>query len=221
MNEGLLVIAFDDGYDTDYTVAFAEMQSRGVVGTSYINGLYIRMGFENRLNVAQINEMIIGGWDFQCHAWGHLNLSTISEMTIHREFFKNIDFFASNGWAKPLHHAYPIGAYNDLARSVLKKYYKSGRKGLFVSSESLQGYTVTDFSLLNAMDSQITTQEQLDNLKTILDQTITENKIMMPYWHHLTGDKLTYFLAFLDYAKSTGVRFVTHSEMYNLLVANQ
>lgn len=221
MIEGLLSISFDDGFLTDYSVAFPEMQSRGVVGTSFICGLYIELGYSNRLTRAQINEMIIAGWDFQCHTLAHANISTITEMSIHRQFFKNIDFFNRNGWSKPLHHAYPYGMYNDLARSTLKKYYKSGRRGLTVASKNLQDSVVTDFSLLNAMDAQITTQLQLDSMKNILDQAIVEKKVMMPYWHELTGDKLTYFISFLDYAKSTGVRFVTQSELYEILVANQ
>jgi len=68
-----VVITFDDGDSTVYTVAFPIMKEYGFVGVNYIVGTY--MGAEGFMNADQLKETIAAGWEVGSHTMTHANLT--------------------------------------------------------------------------------------------------------------------------------------------------
>ena len=64
-----------------------------------------------------------------------------------------------------------------------------------------------------------TIDKTLNELKTILDNAISNNMCMIVYWHDwdLTADQKTTLEAFIDYAKTTTVNFCTLSQIPTLV----
>lgn len=71
-----VVFTFDDGNESDYSVAYKIMSERGLSGVSYI--ITSHVGKEGKLSWYQIHEMISNEWEFGCHTHTHPHLAKLS-----------------------------------------------------------------------------------------------------------------------------------------------
>jgi peptidoglycan/xylan/chitin deacetylase (PgdA/CDA1 family) len=77
-----VLITFDDGHLDNYTSAFPIMREFGFSGVLYLVVNYV--GFEDYLNVPQIQEMAAAGWEIGSHSLNHRDL-TVLEPPLQRQ----------------------------------------------------------------------------------------------------------------------------------------
>lgn len=215
VDEPLLCLTFDDGYKTDYTFVYPEMVSRGMRGTTYVVGYYTDY-ISKYMTSAELLDLHQNGWDIQCHTFDHPYLSTLTPSLVHKQMRDNDNKFKAIGLPLAEHHAFPYGAYNHDTRKVISNYRKSQR-ATAGTVPSVQSLDEIDLTKIGAQIADIETVAKYNEIKVLLDQAIEENKVLVLYWHEMTESKKAFFTQFLDYAVSTGIRTVTHKELYEII----
>lgn len=109
-----VIISFDDGWDSNYSVAYPYMKSLGLKGTCYL--IQERIDTTNYLTTDNIQEMHSAGWDMCNHTVNHINMSAYSQDEAAAEIVGCKNWLSSLGFTRRnehLHLAYPQGGYND------------------------------------------------------------------------------------------------------------
>ena len=212
-----MCMTFDDGRATDHTIAYPEMRARGVRGTSYLIGSRVSYDW----NVWR--RMWLDGWDVQCHSYVHVNLTNLTEAELHADIQTQNTKFVAERLPVPEHHAYPFGAYNATVRSVISEYRKTQRHTGY-DLGSVMSWDEVEYDAIKSLHADITTEEKMTQIRDAIDLTKDETGILVTYTHSIV-DEVTdssqclrvYFMEMLEYALSKGLRFVTISELYNLV----
>ena len=130
-DRGIVTIAFDDGYDSDYTHARPVLDRYHFPATSYVVGSLV--GGPGRLSVAQLkNLQDLNGWDIASHSYTHSNLTERAGSEIDTDLDLSKQFLVQNGLYRGSEHfAYPNGIFDsDELRSLVQKYFKTARTAL-------------------------------------------------------------------------------------------
>jgi peptidoglycan/xylan/chitin deacetylase (PgdA/CDA1 family) len=130
-DRGIVTIAFDDGYDSDYTHARPVLDRYHFPATSYVVGSLV--GGPGRLSVAQLkNLQHLNGWDIASHSYTHSNLTERAGSEIDTDLELSKQFLVQNGLYRGSEHfAYPNGIFdNDELRSLVQKYFSTARTAL-------------------------------------------------------------------------------------------
>lgn len=228
LKKPLLVLTFDDGFETDYTIAYPLLKERGIVGTSFINGAHVgnEQGKQRRMSWDQIKELNQSGWDIQGHTFSHPKLSELTADDIHKEFELNNSAFENNGLPAPRHTAYPYGDHDEVVKNIGKEYRETLRRTDPFSDYPYNTWDNIDFYNLTALLSDINDDDldRKDRLKKYIDQAIINDGILVFYSHEFKGSDASeyetqtdYYLEVVDYAIEKGIEFVTMSEMYDLV----
>lgn len=107
-----IVISFDDGYLSDYTVAMPTLHRHGWAGVLNLIVDNVRPG---DLTALQVRRLIAAGWEIDSHTVTHADVSALDEAGLQREiggartdlrrmFHQPVDFFC-----------YPAGRYDAAA----------------------------------------------------------------------------------------------------------
>lgn len=221
--EPLLAITFDDGYLTDFEIAYPLLKARGIRGTSFI--WVERTGtFDRAMDWEQLHHLKNDGWGVECHTYSHPRLAELTDEEIDEQFKLVDENFIANDLPAPHHHAFPFGSQNADVRRIAMLYRKTARRINPVGSVPYNTYEDIDFSNLNARGSDIrdnNVSTRLPDLKHAIDETIDNNGILIFYSHEMkenAGDyetKPEYFEELIDYAVASGIKFVTMEELYN------
>ena len=174
----MVVITFDDGYDTDYTTAFPILASRGLLGTSYVCAG--RIGQPGKLGWAQIRELIDAGWTIGCHTNSHPKLTTLTEQQIRAEMVEVNSAFLAASLPVPQHHAYPLGVCDEMVKSVVGEYRLSGR-----ALESGSG-AVTHAGDWMELRSYGIYNHGVVRIKELIDRAIERDQCLILYTHRIT-----------------------------------
>jgi peptidoglycan/xylan/chitin deacetylase (PgdA/CDA1 family) len=119
-----VVMTFDDGLESTYTIAYPIMQKYGIVGTVYVVPSWV--GHSGYLTLEQLTELHDAGWTIASHTWDHQDLTTLSIADIDTELQSTIDWLNLHGFTDGAYQlAYPYGNYND---TVVQEVSKLGIK---------------------------------------------------------------------------------------------
>ncbi|MFZ0442546.1 MAG: polysaccharide deacetylase family protein, partial [Methanobacterium sp.] len=111
-SEDPIVITFDDGFESTYSIAFPIMQQYGIKGTVYVVPSWI--GSPGYLTLAELNILHNAGWTIANHSWDHQPLPTLTTQQITTEIQSTIDWLNQNGFSDGAYYlAYPYGQYNN------------------------------------------------------------------------------------------------------------
>lgn len=75
-----IIIAFDDSFKTDLTVAFELMTNQGLKGTEYAVSSFV--GQTDRLKQRDLNRMYASGWDICNHSATHPHMANMPESQV-------------------------------------------------------------------------------------------------------------------------------------------
>ena len=176
----MVVITFDDGYDTDYATAFPILDSRGIPGTSYVCAG--RIGQPGKLEWAQIGELLDAGWTIGCHTNSHPDLTTLTEQQIREEMVEVNSAFLAASLPAPQHHAYPLGRFDELVKSVVGEYRLTGR-GLESGGETITSAGADDWMELRSYGIY---NHGVVRIKALIDRAIERNQCLILYTHRIT-----------------------------------
>ena len=145
-DKAYVIFTFDDGYKSDYELAYPLFKELGIRGTSFIIGKYADDNVANTMSWDNIFEMYSEGWDFQCHTYAHSNLKKLSSSEIAQSMQKQNAAFEAHGLSAPQIIAFPYGEYDENAIRSLKEYRKLMRKAYY-DDKYLQFYELNPYEL--------------------------------------------------------------------------
>lgn len=215
-----VVVTFDDGYATDYSEAFAYMQTKNIKGTSFINSTTIDgAGYMTAANLAT---MYAAGWDIGNHTDTHTSLTTLGGQAAQETAIANCKSYLDGlGLTRASDYvAYPNGAYDaDTLAAMAAQSMKLGRIILdspwTLSEMAANWYEIPSRSMQNIFT--------LAEAKAYLDNAICQGRVAILYFHKLVASSPTLsqwlisdFQALMDYINSKNMVSLTISQLYGL-----
>ncbi|MGF7119213.1 chitobiase/beta-hexosaminidase C-terminal domain-containing protein [Methanobacterium oryzae] len=217
-----IIITFDDGFESVYTVAYPIMEQYGIKGTVYINPGWV--GAPGYLTQAQLTALHNAGWTIANHSWGHALLPELPKEAVTTEIQTAIDWLNNNGFQDGAYHlAYPYGGYNDTVLEVCSELgIKTARTVNWGTiSNDYTNYLELPIILLRSDTPTNAWQSELDNSIAhkntaifLLHNIVTGNPIIL---EDVTVD---IFRTIIEYINQTGVKTLTINEWYNYEMDN-
>jgi peptidoglycan/xylan/chitin deacetylase (PgdA/CDA1 family) len=210
-DKAIVVIATDDGYETNYTNLKPILDARGLKATFYINGSFI--GNTNYLTWEQLQELYEDGYDLQSHSFRHWRFDTLTKSEIISEIVKNDSAFLANDIALPRHFAYPEGVYNDYVRNVVDSFYLTSRSTL----ETYYNYPKGDRYALTC--KYVNFLDDLDDVKDYFDALATAKGATIMFSHQVLGaPTVEYWTNVISYIQDTlDLQILTMDQLYDSL----
>jgi peptidoglycan/xylan/chitin deacetylase (PgdA/CDA1 family) len=114
-----VVLTFDDGYTSFYTVAFPQLKKHGYPGTLFV--ITDAVGQRGFVTWDEIKEMSVGGMEIGAHTVNHLDLSTLSGEKLRFEIAESRKALEAQINRPVLFFAYPAGRYNDKTLEAVRE----------------------------------------------------------------------------------------------------
>lgn len=127
-DRAIVTFGFDDGYESDYSVARPALDKHHFPATSYVIGSLV--GGPGRLSIEQLKSLQdLNGWDIASHSYTHSNLTERARPEIETDLRLSQEFLERNGlYSGSEHFAYPYGEFDNLElRSLVQKYFVTAR----------------------------------------------------------------------------------------------
>jgi peptidoglycan/xylan/chitin deacetylase (PgdA/CDA1 family) len=132
-----VMIAFDDGYESNYSLAFPVLKKYGFKAVIFLIGrdmLEKSSGSIPHLSDIQITEMAesglieFGSHTFNAHYYleGRPIATVMHEEELKKDFEKMKEIFETKGLTEPSAISYPYGKYNEKVLKVAEEFYKFG-----------------------------------------------------------------------------------------------
>jgi peptidoglycan/xylan/chitin deacetylase (PgdA/CDA1 family) len=213
------ILTFDDNKESQYSVAYAYMQSRGLRGTCYI--MPNRVGAAGYMSLAQMQEMYNAGWDMSVHDFDNWVNTYLTQPEFSTQLVSLISYLKTNGFTRNnchLHAAYPQGAYNNF---ILAEMANQGMlTGRSTKNRTQANYTDNRYILTRQVPVNTTALAQA---KAFVDRAIADGGAVFLNFHLLvttpsvdTEWATTDFQALVDYllSKKEQIDVVTTTEWY-------
>jgi len=116
-----VAITFDDGYENNYTNAFAAIKKYRIPATIFV--VVNNIGREGYLNRAQIKEMSASGLvSVDSHTMSHSYLPSVSDKRqLKKEIFTSKTALQSITGKKKMSFSYPQGGFNEEIRAMVRE----------------------------------------------------------------------------------------------------
>ncbi len=214
-----IIFTFDDGYISDYALAYPILRQYGIRGTSYIIPKYQDNGTANALTWDMVKEMKQYGWVFGCHTYAHSDLKKMTADAIKTSMRKVNESFIAQGLESPAIHAFPFGFYDQEAIEAMKPFRIQMRKAFyeckFVDPKTADPYEV------DCCSADMRSEKRLKEHEALVDKAIKQKAIIvfrchclykesvddMGDWPVQTDSRL--FKKLVKYCVDKGCRFMT------------
>jgi len=220
---GKLVISFDDGELTDYTIAHKELRRRGLAGCSYVFGG--RIPGTGKLLWSHARAMKAKGHEIECHGYLHRSRQNMTAQEIISDMLNNNDAFVSGNLSAPQHHALPFGWYNSEVLDATNPY----RKTIRTTSGSSASYPVntkesfeTD-KVLHAKSFDCSTEDDFNEVKDYLDFVEANLVVGIIFGHTIVNEPEpykgleSYFVKTLDYILEKKIEVISIERVIDAL----
>ncbi|HUK85977.1 MAG TPA: polysaccharide deacetylase family protein, partial [Candidatus Acidoferrum sp.] len=215
--QGIISIAFDDGWQNQYDNAYPLLSSRGMNATFYI--ISSRVNTTNYMTVAELQTLQNSGSEIGSHSVSHPDFTTLSDAQIQNE--SQLSKQTLQSWGLSVNDfAYPYGVRNNHTDSIVAKYYQSARSG-YVGPYIIQ--LPTSQFLLPGFAGETGDTTALSKAENMVDQVSSSNGWTIIFFHNILPTVTNNFsmstkdfASFLDYVSSKGVRTLTVNQALNL-----
>ncbi|MDD1774906.1 MAG: Ig-like domain-containing protein [Methanobacterium sp.] len=216
------IITFDDGYKSTYSIAYQYMQSKGIVGTVYINGDY-SIGNPGTLSQSNLFEMNLAGWCIANHSYEHVDLSSLTDQQIYNVLLANINFLNSLGLNGGYHVAFPGGLYNQNVLEVMNELgIKTGR---CIDPVLINNQYLNELNLYMLPSYPLSADVTVSEVESWINEAINTNSTIIltvhdivdsnaTDWTYLTSD----FKLIIDYIANCGIRTITIDDFYEEVI---
>jgi peptidoglycan/xylan/chitin deacetylase (PgdA/CDA1 family) len=171
----IVTFVFDDGNETDYTVARDIFKSQGEVASTAVVTDWVNT--ENYLSVSQLHELSQDGWEIMGHTVSHPNLRSFSESQIEDELSRSKA--ALESWGLPVRNlVYPYNKNNETVRRIAAKYYRAAREG----GKQPNGPDADRYDL-KSYSSELSFWHKMSEIKGHIDRAYSEKKWLILYQH--------------------------------------
>jgi len=112
----LIMISFDDGYETDYTIALPMLRKYGFKGVSFVTTGFL--GKDGYMNWGQIQKLKEGGFSIQSHTHTHSLLKATHGGNIKQELSISKKSIEERLKSKVISLSLPGGSYSKKVRTI-------------------------------------------------------------------------------------------------------
>lgn len=226
LNCAYVAFTFDDGYFSDYELAFPILKKYGIRGTSYIIPKYEDENKPYTLTWAEVKEMYAYGWIFGCHTYAHSNLSLLTDDEIAKSMRMVNDAFKKHGLSIPAIGAYPYGKYNQRVINAIRPYRIQMRKA-FYETKLVNINNVNPYEI-DSVSADMRSEKRLKEHEAVVDEACREKKVLvfrchclyrtqvndMGEWVVQTDSRL--FEQLVKYCVDKGCKFITMKDLIRL-----
>lgn len=223
LRKPIIAITFDDGFMSDYDVAFPILKTRGIVATSFVITGDVGVK-ERRMDWHHLHELKNAGWGIEDHTVTHRKLAELTDEEIRQEMEGSNQAFIDNGFPIPRHLAYPLGSGSNDERvhNIVAQYRKTARMTTNPSTSVYNLYNDIDMYSLQARGTDIRddNQELIQIRKNEIDEIVKNRGIGILFSHEMLDDagdyetKTEFWKEIIDYAINKDVEFVTMDQLY-------
>ena len=225
---GQVLIVFDDGNVAQYDTAFQYMQTKGILGTAYVNGATIGESGAGTMTLSELQQMDAAGWAIANHGFNHQSFSGLSDSDIISEIQNNINFLTSNGLSGRGAYdlSFPGGYYGSTQADVDRIFglmeslgVQTGRtiNGDPTTLSSMYMYQVPGYVVQNT-DPVATITSMIDQAKTGSTVVLLFHNIVATaddqnpnYYDYLSSN----FKSIIDYISTNQITTMTIDQLYN------
>jgi len=127
VRRGQVLIDFDDGHNTDYTMGFPILRKYGLRATSYVITSIIGQS-PNAMTVSQLLELRDAGWTIGSHTHDHHDLRTLTPEEVRYQLAASQNRLKSWGLVPGCYFlATPFGTWSQDIRAIAEQFYISAR----------------------------------------------------------------------------------------------
>jgi peptidoglycan/xylan/chitin deacetylase (PgdA/CDA1 family) len=129
-NNKVVIINFDDGWKSQFTLAKPILDSFGFKATFFVVCNYVEKGASSRMDWQDISQLQNEGYDIESHTMDHKDLTTLSLDQVNYEVGQSKQCLADHGIDSSV-FAYPFasGANDPSVVDIVSKYYDIARTG--------------------------------------------------------------------------------------------
>lgn len=169
----LLTFIFDDGNETDYSVARGIFAAEGAVACSAV--VTDRVDQPGFLKASQLVELQQQGWEILSHTVSHPRLNELTDERLEFELSQSRARLEALG-VSVKNLVYPMNMNNERVRSVARKYYRSSRGGTNqLNTGNTDPYWLKSFRITPS----------LEQMKPLVDQAHAEGRWLIIYLHNI------------------------------------
>ncbi|HHX36916.1 MAG TPA: polysaccharide deacetylase family protein, partial [Clostridiaceae bacterium] len=216
-----ILITFDDGKASDYSIAYDEMKKRNMVGTSYIVSDFI--GTDGYMTEANLIEMDSYGWCIANHTQSHTNLTTLETASDVAAAWQGCkDYLDSIGLTKTSSYcAYPYNAANETVFAGTELFgCKLGR----ISGLGHPNIFDNNRFMLEVNCQSTDYNEPISVPIGFIEGNLKYGRVPVLLFHGLheqvVGQRIwtrELFAQLLDYIQEIGLKTLTIDDLYNLI----
>lgn len=169
----LVTFVLDDGNDTDYLLAKKIFADQGAVACSAVTTDRINTPYH--LTPPQIVALQDAGWEIMGHTVSHPNLNSLAPAELEDELFRSKSLLENMGLTIN-NIVYPFNKNNEAVRSVVSKYYRSGRGGTnSFNAGAIDPYFLKSFTL----------KHDLPLMESYIDRAYQDKSWLIIYSHEI------------------------------------
>ncbi|WP_080503523.1 polysaccharide deacetylase family protein [Halococcus thailandensis] len=206
-DNGAVLFVFDDGNESDYTVAYDMMSDRGMAGSSAVIPRVV--GNSGKLSQSQIDEMDSNGWSWPSHPQRGSpsgGLGSIPADEAEQEMRDNKQWVLDNTSGRGANTlVWPFGDFNEDSMNIAGEYYDLS----FGGGASTANGIVTEASWIPRVNT-----DSVENSLEALEQAYKTETVCVLMAHGLGGSRLpeSDFRRLLDKAEQRNLDVLTTAE---------
>jgi peptidoglycan/xylan/chitin deacetylase (PgdA/CDA1 family) len=180
-----VIITFDDPSSTVYDNAYPVLSSNNQKAAWFVSSSTVGVG--SNVTLLELQNLYSDGWDISNHTKSHINLTTLTYAEIEEEVNDCYYWLISNGFIKSANlFAYPFGAFNDTAISVLKQHHVLARQA--AGNPSYYPHIpISDDLNFKIQCLYVTNVMTTASVKTKIDTIINTNGLMVLLFHQIVN----------------------------------
>jgi peptidoglycan/xylan/chitin deacetylase (PgdA/CDA1 family) len=212
-SEGMVSLAFDDAWLSQYQNALPILQAANLKGTFYLTTQPIREQWDGFMTPNQVKDIAQKGHEIAGHTVSHADLTTLSQSRINTEIKSSKTYLQNLTGTTVTSLAYPYGAVNNTVKNLVRNAGYTNARG--VQYDTLNTATSDKYDLKSMC---IETSNPVSQVKAEIDKAKANKQWFILCFHEILngGDQWSMtpakFQEIIDYVKSSGVKVVTMKE---------
>jgi peptidoglycan/xylan/chitin deacetylase (PgdA/CDA1 family) len=182
---GYVCITFDNGYASDYTIAYPLMSAAGIPGTSFVTTNFI--GQPDYMTVEQLQALEANGWEIGAHSVTHKYMTDITPEEVLYEMNESKAVLEGYGLTIDT-WAYPGGLQNETTRDIGDDIYQLQRGVGQILTNTVHAPTYYTHITQDMRMVYAENPHSFHQFKEMVDGAIATNSLLILYWHQIHED---------------------------------
>lgn len=217
-----ILLTFDDGFKTDFSMVMPLLAKYSAVATSYI--IPSRMGGPSRcMTWENTRALKTAGWAIGCHTYTHTSVTLLTLDALKDELIQSRAAFIKNGLPAPLVFSLPNSLSTASTLQMIyqhRKQVRTGGKGQYI----LTPLPYSSKEPLIAVNGDFLSQAEVDQKIALVEKAIKQKNTAIVFCAHSAieaeppyGSKyycnVSYLEDFVAYCAQAGCRLINMEEL--------